>query len=371
MKKRFLSVLLVMGLAATMLFGCDSAATETGKTTEKPETTEAAEKSETTESIKAEIKEETKEEPTEEVTPEAEPVKIGITIQSLKNDYWAGVMGKLEKLLKTAGYEYTLVDCTDNAATQISQVENFITSGCDLIMVHPSDAAALEGVCQQALDADIKVMCWDDPMEATTANWVLDNTALGEDIGASAAEFINEHYTADAPAKVVTIGYPSTKVLLERENGIKSGLEKNCDAGNYEVVASIEGLEANGALTNVETSLQANPDATVFVGVGAGAMIGANEALLQKFGGAGNIPENVGVITTDVTMQQLESLQAGDEAVRSIVGFEGSSLDTAQACLDMFERILGGEDFSGDSHNVYRPTRAITVDNIAEIMKGM
>ena len=42
-------------------------------------------------------------------------------------------------------------------------------------------------------------------------------------------------------------------------------------------------------------------------------MIGSNEALLQKFGGAGKIPENVGVITTDVTPQQLESLKAGDE----------------------------------------------------------
>lgn len=336
MKKKVLSVILLMAMVATMLFGCGS-------------------------------KEETKEEGGDDA---ASTPKIGITIQSLKNDYWAGVMGKLEEVLKEAGWKYTLIDCEDNAATQVSQIENFITDGCDFIMVHPSDAASVEGICGEALEAGIKVMCWDDPMENTTANWVLDNTALGKEIGKTAAEFINEHYTADAPAKVVTIGYPSTKVLLERENGIKAGLEEACD-GNYEIVASIEGLEANDALTNVETALQANPDATVFVGVGAGAMIGANEALLQKFGGAGNIPENVGVITTDVTMQQLESLQAGDEAVRAIVGFEGSNMDTAKACFDMFERIIGGESFEGDAKNVYRPTQAITADNIEEIMAGM
>ena len=51
-------------------------------------------------------------------------------------------------------------------------------------------------------------------------------------------------------------------------------------------------------------------------------MIGSNEALLQKYG-KGKIPENVGVITTDVTEQQLNSLKAGNEAVRSIVGSEG------------------------------------------------
>ena len=58
-------------------------------------------------------------------------------------------MGKLEEQLKDTGWEYTLVDCEDNSATQVSQVENFITSGCDLIMVHPSDAAALENVCKE------------------------------------------------------------------------------------------------------------------------------------------------------------------------------------------------------------------------------
>ena len=238
-------------------------------------------------------------------------------------------------------------------------------------MVHPSDADALETVCQEALDAGIKVMCWDDPMENTTANWILDNTALGNEIGKTAAAFINEHYTADKPAEVCVIGKPSTKVLLERANGIKEGLEKNCDKGNYEIVAEVDGLEANEAQSNVETVLQAHPDCSVFVGVGAGAMIGSNEALLQKFGGAGKIPENVGVITTDVTPQQLESLKAGDEAVRAIIGFEGSSLDTATACMKMYETILDGEDFSGDNHNVQRPTMEINLDNIDDIMKGM
>jgi ribose transport system substrate-binding protein len=335
MKKKVLSLLLVISMIAMMLMGCGGSE-------------EAAEEEEA-----------------------AGGPKVGITIQSLKNDYWAGVMGKLEEVMTEAGYEYTLIDCEDNAATQVSQIENFITDGCDFIMVHPSDAAAVEGICGEALAAGIKVMCWDDPMENTTANWVLDNTALGAEIGKTAAAFINEHYTADAPAKVVTIGYPSTKVLLERENGIKAGLEEACNPGVYEIVASVEGIEANDALTNCETALSANPDATVFVGVGAGAMIGANEALLQTYGGAGNIPENVGVITTDVTMQQLESLKAGDEAVRAIVGFEGSNMDTAKACFEMFERIIGGEEFEGDARNVFRGTQPITADNIDEIMAGM
>ena len=338
MKKKIVSILLCATMVAAMAVGCGS---KGGGSDSKSESGDSKDKK----------------------------YKVGITIQSLSNAYSAGVMGKLEEQLKDKGLDYTLIDCEDNSATQVSQIENFITSGCDLIMVHPSDAEAVENICKEALDADIKVMCWDDPMENTTANWVLDNTELGKEIGKTAAEFINDKFTADDKAQVTVIGYPSTKVLKERADGIKEGLKENCK-DNYEVIAEVDGLEAPEAQSNVESVLSAHPDANVFVGVGAGAMIGSNEALLQKYG-KGKIPENVGVITTDVTEQQLNSLKAGNEAVRSIVGFEGSNEDTAKACMKMYERILSGEKFEGDDHNVYRTIKPITTDNIDEILKGM
>ena len=338
MKKKIVSILLCVTMVAAMAVGCGS---KGGGSDSKSESGDSKDKK----------------------------YKVGITIQSLSNAYWAGVMGKLAEQLKDKGWDYTLIDCEDNSATQVSQIENFITSGCDLIMVHPSDAKAVENICKEALDADIKVMCWDDPMENTTANWVLDNTELGKEIGKTAAEFINDKFTADDKAQVTVIGYPSTKVLKERADGIKEGLKENCK-DNYEVIAEVDGLEAPEAQSNVESVLSAHPDANVFVGVGAGAMIGSNEALLQKYG-KGKIPENVGVITTDVTEQQLNSLKAGNEAVRSIVGFEGSNEDSAKDFMKMYERILSGEKFEGDDHNVYRTIKPITTDNIDEILKGM
>lgn len=295
--------------------------------------------------------------------------KIGITVQSLNNPYWAGVMSKLETLLKERGWEYTLVDCQDNSATQVSQVENFIVSGCDLIMMHPSDANALENICKEALDKGIKVMCWDDPMKNTTANWILDNEVLGRAIGMEAAKFIKAHFTPENKAKVVVIDYPSTKVLLDRGNGIKRGLEEGAK-GYYEQVAEIDGLEAAESQTNVETVLAAHPDAKVFVGTGAGPCVGGNEALIQAYG-KGKIPEDVGVITTDVTVQQLNSLKAGNEAVRALIGFEGSNLDTAKACLAMYDRILSGEKFTPENKNVVRVIGTIDKANVDEILKNM
>ncbi len=291
--------------------------------------------------------------------------KIGITIQSLQNAYWAGVMSALEDILKENGAEYNIVACDDNSTKQISQIENFISAGDDLIMVHPSDADAVEDACKEAQDAGIKVMCWDDPMENTDADWILNNTSLGVAIGEMAGNFINEHYDENNKAQVALIDYPSTKVLLERGNGIKEGLE-NVAAGKYEIVAEQPGIEANKAQTAMETILQQYPDCKVVVGVGAGAMIGANEALTTATNG--KIPEDMGIFTTDVTKQQLEEIQDPNQAARAIIGFEGSDEDTAKACASMYALILSGQL---ENKYVYRQVGEINADNIDEIMKGM
>lgn len=370
MKKKLLSLLVATAMIATVLTGCvnkgDSAASsETPASTEASGDAEAAEApaadtTGSTEGIQAD----------DELYAKADMSvlsgkKIGVTIQSLRNAYWAGVMSALEEELSADGAEYTIVACDDNSATQIGQIENFISSGCDLIMVHPSDANAVEDACAAARNAGIKVMCWDDPMTNTDGNWILNNTDLGIAIGQLAGEFINEHYSADNKAQVAVIGYPQTKVLKERGDGIKQGLEEVA-SGNYEIVAEQPALEPNDAQTVMETILQKNPDCKIATGIGAGPMIGANEALVIQTGG--NIPEDMGVFTTDVTKQQLEQLLDENAASKGIIGFEGSDVDTAKACAAMYALILGDQL---ESQNVFRQVAPITAENAAEIMAEM
>ena len=291
--------------------------------------------------------------------------KLGITIQSLQNAYWAGVMTALQEILDAAGANATIVACDDNSARQIAQIENFVSSGCDLIMVHPSDAAAIEDACAEARKEGIKVMCWDDPMTNTDANWILNNTDLGRAIGALAADFINKYYSTDNKAQVVVIGYPQTTILLEREEGIREALEKGA-AGKYEIKANPAGIDANTAQTALETILQRYPDIKVVTGIGAGAMIGADEALQIATGG--KIPEDMGVFTTDVTKQQLEHLADPSYPAKGIIGFEGSDEDTARSAASMYALILGG---NLESKNVFRGVAPITIENVEKISAGM
>ena len=54
--------------------------------------------------------------------------KIGVTIQSLQNAYWAGVMTALQEVVEKNGGQITIVACDDSSATQIGQIENFVSS---------------------------------------------------------------------------------------------------------------------------------------------------------------------------------------------------------------------------------------------------
>ena len=345
MKKSIMVLLLIGVLVVSGLTGCHVA---------KPEDSTAAK----TEETKAGAADEKK----DEVVEEDKNFKVGITIQSLENSYWAGVFGEVETLIKSKGWDYTILACNDNSATQIQQIENFVTNEVDLIMVHPSDPNAIEDYLKLARDAGIKVMSWDDAMKNTDLNWILDNTKLGYVIGTEAANFINENYTGDAMAEVAIMNYPQTPILLERETGILTALEEIAD-GKYKVVAQQPALDAQTALTNMETILQASPDTRIVCSIGAGGDIGANEAFMTVT--EGNIPADMGIFSADATQQQLEAIVNG-QATRASVGFEGSNKKTAAAVVDLYERLLMGEEFA--DQNLVRPLTVIDISNAADFL---
>ncbi|MBR7015094.1 MAG: substrate-binding domain-containing protein, partial [Lachnospiraceae bacterium] len=203
MKKKMFALLCACAVTVGLLAGCGGSASSTsapasGGETAKPAETQTS--TSETEGVQA----------SPEFYAKADlstlsGKKIGVTIQSLQNAYWAGVMTALQNVVEENGGQITIVACDDSSATQIGQIENFVSSKCDLIMIHPSDAAAVEDAAAQAREAGIKVMCWDDPMTNTDGNWVLNNTDLGIEIGKAAGEFISEHYTADNKAQIAMI----------------------------------------------------------------------------------------------------------------------------------------------------------------------
>lgn len=285
-------------------------------------------------------------------------LKIGVTVQSLSNQVWSGACSTMKDLADAAGNTLTYMSCDDTSSKQIDQIENYIASGCDVIMVNPSDPNAIESVCKEARDQGIKVMCWDNEMTNTDINWVIDNENLGYMIGEQAASFINEKF-ADGACEVAVLDYPQTEILLERENGILKALTEK--APNAKVVAQQPALDATGGLDAMETILQANPDVKVVCCIGGGGAVGANEAFKAVYQDA--IPDDVGIFAADATDEELAAMLKG-EANRMSVMITGTPTTIGETVYDMLVKLGNGETF--ESQNIYRDIFPVTIDNVSE-----
>lgn len=345
MKKKLISVMLTAAMCAAMLVGCGGSSSSSSEP--------AAEAPAAEETAEAPAAEETAEAPAEEAKEGG--ITIGLSIQTLGNQVWAQQMDAIQAKAAADGNEAIVMDCNENANTQISQLENFITSGVDYIVVNPVDPNAIEEVCGRAMEAGIKVLCWDEEMENSDINWVISNFELGKMIGKSASEFINEKF-GDAGCEVAVLGYPQTPILLQREEGIVASLEELAPAAK--VVASQPAINPTEGLDAMETILQANPDVKVVCCIGGGGAAGANEAYKAKYGS--EVPEDVGIFSTDLTDETIASIQNG-EFNRVVVAITGNAQVCGEAVYDIVVDHAAGGNYD---HNVYRDLIPVDASNL-------
>ena len=292
---------------------------------------------------------------TKSSSDEIQPYKIGISVQSLDNPVWSAACSKMKELADAAGYNLTYVSADQNASKQLEQVENFITAGCDAIMINPVDANSMENVSKEAREFGIKVMSWDDNMENTDLNWLVNNFEVGKIVGLEAAEFINKNFV-DGACEVAILDYPQIKILLERANGIIEGLKQN--APNAKIVAQQPAINSVEGQSAMESIIQSNPDIKVVCAIGGGGSVGANEA----FKAAGLISDDIGIFAVDATEQELTAVK-NKEAIRMSVILTGTPDTIGETAYGLIISMLDG---SAVEKNIYRDAFPVNSENLSE-----
>ena len=67
----------------------------------------------------------------------------------------------MKKELEAAGYEVDLQYASNDVSTQVSQLENQVANGCDLLVVASIDGSSLGEPLKQAKEAGIPVISYD------------------------------------------------------------------------------------------------------------------------------------------------------------------------------------------------------------------
>lgn len=278
--------------------------------------------------------------------------KIGITVGDLSNPIWAETCDQAQKKAEELGCTADVVACNNDAATQVSQIETFITEGVDAIIIGAADAASLNDVCQKALDEGIVVMAYGVHLENCTTSYTNDNAGAGKLIGEMAGEFINENY--DGVAEVGLITYYENAECLERGNAMIEALAEV--APEAQIVQECSTCVADEAMTYVENWLQSNPNMKVIMSIGDGGGIGANQAVK-----AAGKAEGFGIFSVDGTIEALQLMADGDP-IKGEIAF-GAGWQLGEGMIEVCYAALTEEDFETDN---VTPNQVVTIDTLED-----
>ena len=181
MKKKIISAVLSAAMVAAMLVGCGSgsAAPAAEGVAEAPAEAPAADG-----------------EAPADAAPAGEGGRVGVSMPTKDLQRWNQDGANMEAQLKEAGYEVDLQYASDDVPTQVSQIENMISSGAKVLVIAAIEGDSLGTVLDQAKQAGVSVIAYDRLiMNSDAVNYyaTFDNYMVGTKQG----EYIRDQLDLD------------------------------------------------------------------------------------------------------------------------------------------------------------------------------
>jgi len=87
--------------------------------------------------------------------------RVGISMPTQSTERWVLEGNEMVKQLQALGYQTVLQFAEDNVGQQISQIENMLNRGIDVLIVCPIDGGALDNVMKKVVDAKVLIIAYD------------------------------------------------------------------------------------------------------------------------------------------------------------------------------------------------------------------
>ena len=112
----------------------------------------------------------------------AKPVKIGMAVDDLRLERWQKDRDIFVDKAKSLGAEVFVQSSNGNEQTQMSQIENMIDRGVNVLVIIPYNGNVLSNVITEAKQAGIKVLAYDRMINNADVDFYIsfDNEKVGE-----------------------------------------------------------------------------------------------------------------------------------------------------------------------------------------------
>lgn len=285
-------------------------------------------------------------------------LRVAYSAQSLDNEYFVTIADGIKEYGETLGMNIEVTNGSQDIAKQISQVENFIEKGVDIIIISPVSDTGLEDVVKRATDAGITVVAANQNFEGSQAFVTIPEYELGKALGDACGKYISETFGEEA-VDVLVLDYPDIEAIVPRGDGMRDGIKEF--APNANIVQSISANTVEKGTNAMETAIQKFPNIQVVIGCNDAAALGAYSVIEANKLDEGNDKYYVGGM--DGTDQALELIKNGT-AYKATIDINAKG--TGKILIDTALKV---RESGAIKDPISIPLNVVTPENVDEFMK--
>lgn len=289
---------------------------------------------------------------TRAVTPDEESYRFGYSAVTMNNPFFVYIENVMREIIESNGDELITTDPQQDTSKQISQVEDLVTQGIDVLMLCPVDSEGIRPALEAANAAGVVIINFDNNVSDTE---LVDCILVSNNV--NAGYVVGQKVLEDFPegANIAILHNPTAQSSIDRVTGFRNAIAEAGNASDYIEVAEQDGkASTQDSLPVAENILQANPDLDLFFCINDASAIGAVAALkaTDKTGdvlvyGIDGAPEGKNAINDG------EMAATGAQSPKSI----------AEASVDTAYKILAGQEVE---HEILVDTFLIDDTNVSQ-----
>ncbi|MEJ5251988.1 MAG: substrate-binding domain-containing protein [Chthonomonadetes bacterium] len=206
-------------------------------------------------------------------TTEGKRWKVGVTLLTKQHPFYQELEAAMRETARKEGIELLIQSAEFNLADQTAQVENFLTSGVDALIICPVDSAGIAGAVKKANEAKVPVFTADIAAQGgdVVCHVASDNVQGGRLAGEYLAKLLG------GKGKVVIIDHPVVTSVQDRTKGFMEAISK------YPGIQVVDRPPGDGvrdkAMAVTETMLQKYPDLAGIFAINDSTALGALKAV--------------------------------------------------------------------------------------------
>lgn len=222
---------------------------------------------------------------------------IGLSVSTQNNPFFVTLVDGAKKAAEEKNIKLIVVDAGDDAAKQVSDIEDLIAKNISVLIVNPVDSDTVSSVVQSAVNRGIKVISADRVVNGVDIDCqIASDNVLGAEL---ATQFIVDQ--VGEGAKVAELqGTSGASAAIDRGKGFH-----NIADDKLKVAASQPAdFDRTKGMTVMENILQANGDIKAVFAANDEMALGAMEAISAS-------RKNIVVVGFDATDDAIDSIKEG------------------------------------------------------------